>query len=193
LHWGDDALEDARKSAQVVERLCETLRKDGWNILRDNNALRSGDLISDFMKLIGQADHVIVVLSDKYLRSIYCMTELHAIYQRSNGQKPEFLRRIIPIVLNGVNFNEFRYRDVYAEHWTTQYKTMDQSLSKLAVEQKLSRVALDDFRRYKEMQKWYLDVADILAYISDVLTPNGFDEIVKDDFARLRQMLQRRH
>ena len=41
------------------------------------------------------------------------------------------------------------------------------------------------------MQKWYLDVADILAYVSDVLTPHGFDDIVKDDFAALRQMLQR--
>jgi putative transposase len=31
------------------------------------------------MKRIGLADHVIVVLSDKYLRSPYCMTELHSI------------------------------------------------------------------------------------------------------------------
>jgi hypothetical protein len=41
------------------------------------------------------------------------------------------------------------------------------------------------------MQKWYQDVGEILAYITDVLTPRGFDAIVKDDFAVLRQMLSR--
>jgi hypothetical protein len=42
------------------------------------------------------------------------------------------------------------------------------------------------------MQKWYLDIGDMLAYVNDVLSPHGFDEIVKDDFAGLRQMLERR-
>jgi len=41
------------------------------------------------------------------------------------------------------------------------------------------------------MQKWQLDIGEILTHVSDVLTPHGFDEIVKDDFAALRQMLQR--
>jgi hypothetical protein len=32
----------------------------------------------------------------------------------------------------------------------------------------------------------------MLAYVNDVLTPHGFDEIVKGDFAALRQMLSER-
>jgi hypothetical protein len=120
------------------------------------------------------------------------MTKLHSIYQRSVGEKEDFLRCIIPLVLGDVRFKEFQDRDAYAEHWTTLFKTMDQSLTKLATEQKLSRVAVDDFRRYKAMQKWYLDVGDILAYVNDVLSPHGFDEVVKDDFAGLREMLQQR-
>ena len=95
-------------------------------------------------------------------------------------------------MLADARFKEFQDRDTYAEHWTTLFKTMDQSLTKLATEQKLSRVAVDDFRRYKAMQKWYLDVGDMLAYVNDKLHPHGFDEIVKDDFAALRQMLHRR-
>jgi hypothetical protein len=49
-----------------------------------------------------------------------------------------------------------------------------------------------DFRLYKEMQKWYLDVGEILVHVSDVLVPHGFDDIVEDDFASLRQMLSQR-
>ena len=59
-----------------------------------------GELISGFMKRIGLADHVIAVLSDKYLRSPYCMTELHSIYQRSLGEKEDFLRRVIALTLD---------------------------------------------------------------------------------------------
>jgi hypothetical protein len=36
------------------------------------------------------------------------------------------------------------------------------------------------------------EVGDMLAYVNDVLVPHGFDDIVKDDFASLRQMPSRR-
>ena len=46
-----------------------------------------------------------------------------------------------------------------------------------------------DFRLYKSMGEWHNRIADILAYINDVLAPHGFDDIVKDNFARVRKML----
>ena len=61
-----------------------------------------------------------------------------------------------------------------------------------AMEQHLSRIGQADFRLYQETKKWYVDVGDMLAYVKDVLSPHGFDDIVKDDFASLRQMLQQR-
>jgi hypothetical protein len=42
------------------------------------------------------------------------------------------------------------------------------------------------------MQEWHNRIGDMLAYVNDVLVPHGFDEIVKDDFAPLRQMIQQR-
>ena len=39
------------------------------------------------------------------------------------------------------------------------------------------------------MQEWHNRISDMLAYVNDVLTPHGLDDIVKDDFASLRQML----
>jgi hypothetical protein len=50
-------------------------------------------------------------------------------------------------------------------------------------------LSLEDFRLYQDMKRWHVDVGNMLSYINDVLTPHGFDEIVKDDFAALRQML----
>ena len=180
--WGDDSSEQARRRAEVVERLCETLSKEGWNILRDKGALHPGELISGFMKRIGRADHVIVVLSDKYLRSTYCMTELHALYERSLGEKKNFLRRIIPLALDDARLGTWRDRANHAKHWKTEFAEMAQHLSDIGVA---------DFALYKAMQDWHNRVGDILAYVNDVLHPHGFEAIVKDDFAALRQMLQR--
>jgi internalin A len=181
--WGDDSSQEAHQRTDVVDRLCKRLDKDGWNIIRDKTDMRSGDLISGFMKRIGLADHVIVVLSDKYLRSPYCMTELHAIYQRSIGEKEDFLRRIIPLRLADARFGTWRDRLVYTKHWRTEFEEMEQHFKDLAEA---------DFRLYKAMQEWHHWIGDMLAYVNDVLTPHGFNEIVKDDFAALRQMLQRR-
>jgi internalin A len=181
--WGDESSDDARKRTEIVDRLCEVLDKDGWKLIRDKTDMRPGELISGFMKRIGLADHVIVVLSDKYLRSPYCMTELHYIYQRSLGEKEDFLRRIIPLVLDDARFGTWRDRLVYTKHWRAEFEEMELHFKDLAE---------SDFRLYKAMQEWHNRIGDMLAYVNDKLSPHGFDEIVKDGFAALRQMLMRR-
>jgi internalin A len=148
---------------------------------QDRHALRRSDLW--LHERIGLADHVIVILSDKYLRSPYCMTELYYIYQNSRLEKHEFLDRIIPLVLDDARFGTPEERVEYAKHWEAKYLKLKSDLDHLSVE---------DFRLYKSMQKWHLDIGEVLAYVSDVLTPHGFHEIVKDEFSALRQMLQRR-
>jgi internalin A len=180
--WGDDSSEQARRRTEVVDRLCQRLAQEGWNVLRDNKVMHPGELISGFMKRIGRADNVIVVLSDKYLQSTYCMTELYGVYQRSVGEKEDFLGRVIPLALADARFGTWRDRLRYTEYWETEFQAM---------EQHLKRLGTADFALYKAMQDWHNRVGDILAYVNDVLHPHGFEAIVKDDFAALRQMLQR--
>jgi internalin A len=181
--WGDDSSEDAQKRTEIGDRLCESLKQHGWNILRDSYVLRHGELISGFMKRIGLADHVIVVLSDKYLRSPYCMTELHYIYQRSLGEKEDFLCRVIPLVLADARFGTWRDRLVYTKHWRAEFEEMERHFKDLGEA---------DFRLYKAMLEWHNRIGDMLVYVNDKLHPHGFGEIIKDDFAALRQMLERR-
>jgi hypothetical protein len=44
--WGDYSSADARQRGEVVERMCETLERDGWKVVRDKTAMRYGELIS---------------------------------------------------------------------------------------------------------------------------------------------------
>lgn len=84
----------------MVERLCETVQNEGWEVVRDKTAVRYGDLIWTFMKTLGEADIVIVVLSAKYLRSHYCMAELHAIYRNARQEKWAFSDHIVPLAFS---------------------------------------------------------------------------------------------
>jgi internalin A len=183
--WGNispNASEEDRQREEVVERLCRTLDKENWKVNRDKDELY-GDQISSFMKTLGEARLVIVVLSEKYLRSSYCMTELYSIYQNARQERQEFLHRITPLVLKDANIGNWRGRASYAEHWETEFKAMEKHFSHLGEE---------DLKLYKAMKRWHNEVGDMLAYVNDVLHPRGFDEIVKDNFASLRQMLRRR-
>jgi hypothetical protein len=56
----------------------------------------------------------------------------------------------------------------------------------------LKDLAEADFRLSKAMQEWHNRTGDMLAYANDKLHPHWFDEIVKDDFAGLRQILEQR-
>jgi len=158
--WGDkmpDASQEARQRQEVVERMCETLPTDGWKVVRDALALGPGEQISTFMKRLTQADRVIVVLSDKYLHSPYCMAELYGIYQRSLEQKEEFLQRVIPLALGDARFRDWRDRVVCAKYWRTECEDMEQNFRDLGAE---------DYKLYKAMKDWHNHVNDMLVYVN---------------------------
>ena len=152
-------------------------------MVRDKSVLRYGDLISSFMKTLGRAYLIIVVLSAKYLRSPYCVTELYDVYEQSLREKEGFLRRIIPIVLDDAKITDWRDRVIYTKHWQKEFEAMQENLPHLGGE---------DIKLYKAMRRWHNEVGDMLGYVNDVLYPRGFEAIVKDDFAALRQMLEER-
>ena len=85
--WNDE-------SKAMVDRLCEEANRRGKTVLRDLTGLGLGDSISKFMRRLGSGDRVFVILSDKYLKSPYCMYELLEVWRNSKMADEEFRRRI---------------------------------------------------------------------------------------------------
>jgi internalin A len=179
--WGDDSSTKGRQRQQIVDALCQKLESKSWEIVRDKTAMRPGDLISDFMKSISRADLIVVMLSDKYLRSPYCMAELYGIYQRVEGEKAEFLSHIVPLMLDDAKFSSPPDRIRITEYWTQEFMDLENSLKLLGER---------DFKLYRSMKRWSHEVGDMLAYVSDVLQPRGLEQIVENDFAGVMKMLQ---
>ena len=181
--WGDDHSDAGRQRGEAVERLSDKLIEWGYEIVRDKNELHNGDLISKFVQRIGRGNRVLVILSEKYLLSANCMTELFYVYQRSIGDKEEFLRRVIPVVVDDARgITQWQEPVKYAEHWRREFTTMEPHLGVLGE---------DHHKRYQLIKQWHVVIGNILGFISDTLHPHGFDSIVKDDFAAVRELLAR--
>jgi internalin A len=180
--WGDDS-PLGRQREVVVESLCAHIRGWGYRVERDKEVMGVGDLISDFIASIGRSDCVVVILSEKYLRSGYCMNELHQIYLHSRSDKADFLRRVVPLTLADAAIGAIRDRAEHALHWETERENLRPLLSR-------GVLGPSDYTEWMRMGRWVSDVSEMLAHINDKLHARGLDAIVADNFAEVRSSLE---
>jgi len=120
------------------------------------------------MEEIGRGRAVIVVVSEKYLKSENCMFELVQISK--NGQ---FYDRIFPVVLNDANIYKPAQRIKYIQHWEEQIKELDEAI------RTVGSANLQGFREdidlYTEIRATIADLTNILKDMN-ALTPDIHDE-----------------
>jgi hypothetical protein len=103
--WGEER-ED------VADQIDTALQARGIRLIRDKRDLRYKGSIQEFMEQIGRGNCVVVVISDKYLRSANCMFELVEI-----AHSKQFHDRIFPIVLKDADIYEPLKRIEYVKYW----------------------------------------------------------------------------
>ncbi|NWG05098.1 MAG: toll/interleukin-1 receptor domain-containing protein [Chloroflexi bacterium] len=114
--WGGE-------SERIVNELDADLQAKGITIIRDKRDLGFKGMIRDFMKEIGRGHAVIVVISDKYLKSPNCMFELVEI-----AKNKDFYDRIFPIVLADADIYNPVNRIKYIKHWEDKLKELDEAM-----------------------------------------------------------------
>ncbi|MDA0867804.1 MAG: TIR domain-containing protein, partial [Cyanobacteria bacterium] len=103
--WGGD-------SEAMANHIDQTFATTDITLIRDKRDLGFKGRIKAFMEQIGQGNAVVVVISDKYLKSENCMFELVEI--AANG---DFYDRIFPIVLPDAQIYKPVQRIRYIKHW----------------------------------------------------------------------------
>ena len=114
--WGGE-------SEQLVNQIDQVLQQRGLKIIRDKRDLGYKGSISAFMERIGQGNCVVVVISDKYLRSPNCMFELVEI-----AEGKQFHDRVFPIVLSNAEIYDPIKRLEYVKHWELQRGELAQAM-----------------------------------------------------------------
>ena len=173
--WAD--LTDPTRERDV-DRLCDEARKRGIEVIRDKTTLSHGDLISDFMRQIGEGDRVFIFLSDKYLKSPYCMMELFDMWRNAKQNSSEFLRRVRFITIDGTKIGRPDEWLEYAKFWKRERELLKQKIDDVGWEDAGEQAQ----RRYDNMKMFAGKVSDVLALFADTVQPRTFGDLVKYGF-----------
>lgn len=114
---------DRETPVDYLEKFSALKQLQGLQFFRDHNDLDYGDSIDSYMTRIGKGKTVIRVVSDKYLRSGYCMIEAMRMSQYNDEQK-----RIYTVLWEDVDLNN---KEVYREYWKNKCTGILENIDKL--------------------------------------------------------------
>jgi len=188
ISYAWDDVGDTRPSREeIVNRMERSLLKNGYDVRREKTKLGYTGLISAYMAEVGRGGCVIAVLSDKYLRSLFCMYELLEVYRNQ-----DFHKRVCPVVLPDADVEELAHRiSYYSEYWMSEFQQYQEQIKQYQEQIKspepaiLSRQDLERIDRYRDISQ---EVGKVLSFIANMnhltLTPEMLEE---NDFAILRR------
>ena len=176
--WGDDTSDEGREREAIVAKFCATGERRGLTIIRDKTTMRYGDRVSSFMERVGRSSRVFIFLSDKYLKSAFCMHELFEVWRNCRQEEDAVRERTRVYLLPCAQIDKFEDRLVYANFWRDRFEKMNKAV-KVHGLNVLGAADLADFRR---MQEFASKTPDMLRLVLDVLHPNTFEEFLKYSF-----------
>jgi hypothetical protein len=172
--WGGE-------SEEIVNKLDAVFQSRGVTIIRDKRDLGYKGRIKAFMERIGRGKCVIVVVSEKYLKSENCMFELVQIAQ--NGQ---FYDRIFPIVLADANIYKPVNRIKYIKYWEEQIQELDEAMKGVGAAN--LQGLREDIDSYTEIRRTIAELTNILKDMN-TLTSEMHSET---DFKALFQAIEQK-
>lgn len=171
--WGDDRTPAGLTREEKVDAACAAARARGQPIRRDRDDLRPGDGIQRFMEAIGAGDRVFVFLSDKYLRSPFCMFELCEVWRNSRQDADALRRRLRIWTLDDADLWTIPGRARYARHWRERHAELEPLVADLGGR---------DLLAWQRMRTFHHEVGDILATIADTVQARDFDAFLRWGF-----------
>ena len=169
---------------EVVNQVDQALQKRGLRIIRDKRELGYKGSINAFMDRIGLGDCVILVISDKYLRSPNCMYELVEIA----GNK-DFQDRVFPIVLQDADIYNPVRRIQYIKHWEEKRAELAEAIKTLdPANLQGIREEMDLYDRIRDKVSGLTSILkDMNTLTPDMHSESGFEELYTAIEKRLKE------
>lgn len=145
-------------------------------LIYDEEELKPGDSIKKFIERLGEGKTIIVVFSDAYAKSNWCMYELLKIFKNNNNNN-NLRNHIIPIVVGNCDLNNLNYRVELKEFWKDE---------ELALNKSRSVENTDKSQRIREVNK---NLDEILNFLCD-RKHYPYDELKANDFKELINHIQ---
>lgn len=118
---------DGTSWPQVLKHLHKVLTERGYRIVIDINSISYRDSIKKFMQKLGEGNYIILIISEKYLRSLNCMYEVLQILKY-----PNFRERIFPIVMEDAQVHDTKKIIEYIKHWDSEILFLNKEAKSLS-------------------------------------------------------------
>ena len=166
---------------EIVNRIDKALQGRGIKITRDKRDLGYRGSIKEFMERIGQGNCVILVVSDKYIRSPNCMFELVEI-----AENKQFHDRIFPVVLADADIYDPVKRLGYVKYWEDKRNELASAMK--TVDPANLQGIRDDMDLYDRIRD---KVSGLVSILKDMntLTPEMHQD---SNFSHLYESLEKR-
>lgn len=169
--WGEiSPIGDERM--RFISELQEAFKRRGIKILIDKNEVTYKKSIKNFMDKIGNGKYVILILSEKYLKSKYCMYEALQILENDN-----YYDRIFPVVFSDTKIFEPLEVLEYIQFWTDKIKELNEKIVKIDA-LAYSKPLINELELYFEIRRLLTKFTDVIADLN-TLTP---EKIKENDF-----------
>ncbi|WP_153799821.1 TIR domain-containing protein [Foetidibacter luteolus] len=167
---------------KLIDALYESLKNEkDFTLVRDKVNLQYKGLISEFIKNIGKGNFVIIAISDKYLRSEYCMHELYELYRNSNLDTAELLKKIYPLRVEDIDLNNPAVLQDYFTYWKNLEDHWRQLVNKHGADQQ-------ELRRVEAINFALRDLLPFLDNINSLTT----SQLAREDFAAIKRSVRAR-
>jgi tetratricopeptide (TPR) repeat protein len=179
--WGEDSSETGLRREEIVDRLCETVKRSGRVIGRDKERMRGGDSIERFAHEISKAKRIVAVISEKSLNSEFCMAhELFRAFRRCDYQRAEFQEKVIAVVMDDAKplLKDNLALVELAKAWQNRMEKLRAELQSVDPTRKSPALWLF----VDIMEDMCPRLPDMLGALKDIVMKRGFEEITKDGF-----------
>lgn len=159
---------------QIIDEKLAGLIGEEFYISRDVRDVQYKDSFKEFMKTIRQHDFVIMVISDRYIKSRNCMYEVMEVFKERN-----YAEKLLFIVLSNADKKYFKEEvsdsigaDIYTPSGQAQYtifwNNQKKEIEKLIKEIENPVYAASQLKEAGQIEKIMLELPEFFDYIADV-------------------------
>lgn len=142
--------------SEAADQLEAYLKNQHIRIMRDKREMKKNDSISDFMSRISKADFAILLISDDYLRSYYCLHEALLAFQNRH------MRNIIPVIFPDADCLAPGSGSEYIRHWYDQMWKLEHAVGGLP-----PQLAVEQLKKLRKVENYCINLGEFLEYIQD--------------------------
>ena len=171
----------------LIDDLCSQLNHQDIKVIRDKTDLNSGDRISKFMQRLAMGHYIILVISQKYVQSHYCMNELYGIYRNCGADADKFINKVIPLITSDACIDNLSDRMKAGIYWKRQHEKLIPLIKELGAD----NIGEEEFKEYKNIGDFAMHVTRILSLVKDKLISRDFEKASQDGFAEIVSLINK--